>query len=208
VTVSKGASIKKVVIVTDPMCSWCWGMTNEFERARRELVRDVEFDFMLGGINTHGTQPIGDYGRRYLMKLWQDVHETTGQEFGFKLPLEYVHNSVLPCLAVEAVRDVNNESALKFLHHLQRRFFVDGDNINDLVLLGKAAESFGVDAEHLARCVDDPAYKERVKFQFDSATRFGTNALPSLLVEKQGSLKLLAGGFVDAEMLQYLLATQ
>ena len=201
-------AIEKVVIVTDPMCSWCWGMTSEFELAREELSGRIEFDFILGGINTHGTQPIGDYGRRYLMKLWQDVHATTGQEFGFKLPHEYVHNSVLPCLAVESVRDVNNEAALQFLHRLQRRFFVDGENINDLQLLGQEAQSFGVGPEQLARCVADPGYKERVKFQFDVATRFGTNALPSLLVEKQGNLTLLAGGFVDAEMLQYLLSTQ
>jgi protein-disulfide isomerase-like protein with CxxC motif len=40
----------------------------------------------IGGVNTHGTQPIGDHGRRLLMHIWRDVQATTGQRFGFRLP--------------------------------------------------------------------------------------------------------------------------
>lgn len=198
--------IAKVVLVTDPMCSWCWGMADEFETVRNQLKGRVEVDFILGGINTHGTQPIGDYGRRYLMKLWQEVHATTGQTFGEKLPEVYVHNSSLPCLVVEAVRDSSNEDALTFLRQLQYRFFVQGENVNDHDVLCEAATSFGLTESEFEQRIANSTYRARVQFQFDNATRFGTNALPSVLVEKDGYLQLLAGGFVDAQMLCELLA--
>jgi putative protein-disulfide isomerase len=198
--------ITKVVMVTDPMCSWCWGMATDFENARRKLKETVPFDLMLGGINVHGTQPIGDYGRRFLMRLWREVADTTGQEFGFELPDEYVHNSVLPCLAVEAARDAGIDAAFELLHKLQYRFFVQGRDITDADLLVEEAQTVGIAPDVLRERSADPAYLARVRFQFDNAKQFGTQALPSLLVEKDGALQLLAGGYVDAPMLEELLA--
>ncbi len=198
--------MKRVVLVSDPMCSWCWGMARDFEAARAALADAFEFDLMLGGINTHGTQPIGAYGRRYLMKLWQEVEATTGQAFGFALPDEYVHNSVLPCLLLEAWREDHAAPPFALLHELQARFFVRGENISDPDLLSNVAEAFEV-ADFASR-VGDPSLTERLRFQFDNAGAFGTNALPSLLIEDERGLRLLAGGYVDAEMMQSLLSAQ
>ena len=36
---------------------------------------------------------------------WHEVQATTGQQFGFKLPDEFVYNSTLPCLAIQVVRE-------------------------------------------------------------------------------------------------------
>ncbi len=198
--------MNRVVLVTDPMCSWCWGMATEFERAREALSGRFEFDLMLGGINPHGTQPIGDYGRRFLMKLWKEVEATTGAPFGYRFPEEYVHNSVLPCLVLEAVRAELNKAPFEMLHELQRRFFVEGRNINDLAELLSVVEHFGVGTEKVETAITDPGLKERLLFQFDSANSFGTNAMPSLLVGTGPELRLLAGGYVDAPMLTTLLS--
>ena len=109
-----------VYVVTDPMCSWCWGMAGAVEEAAHVLRDEVTFELLLGGINTHGTQPIGEFGRRHLMKLWQEVHATTGQPFGFRLPDEFIYNSTLPCVAVEALRRRSGVAPFGFLHRLQQ----------------------------------------------------------------------------------------
>lgn len=197
--------MQRVVLVTDPMCSWCWGMTAEFERARQTNRNRVTFDLLLGGINTHGTQPIGDYGRRFLFKLWREVADTTGQTFGFVLPDAYVHNSTLPCVAVQAVRQISSEVPFDYLHELQRRFFATGEDITDRGLLTDAAVQFGIDRDEFRGAIEASITLESVRFQFDNARSFGTQALPSLLLEVDGKLQLLAGGFIDAEMLGTLL---
>lgn len=78
------------------MCSWCWGMSAAVEEAAHHLADEVRFDLLLGGINLHATHPIGEFGRRHLLKLWGEVQATTGQKFGFQLPDEFVYNSLMP----------------------------------------------------------------------------------------------------------------
>ncbi|MEM9623371.1 MAG: hypothetical protein AAF993_17100 [Pseudomonadota bacterium] len=182
-------------------------MAAEFERARAQLADEIEFDLLLGGINTHGTQPIGDYGRRYLLRLWREVEETTGQKFAYRFPDEYVHNSTLPCVAIEAVRMLSGEVPFDYLHKLQTQFFLYARDLNDRGLLLDMAAQSGVPATDLEPLLDDSALLERVRFQFNHAGSFGTQALPSLLWQAHptAELQLFAGGYVDAQMLVELV---
>ena len=135
--------LRKAIVVTDPMCSWGWGTAKAIEEAAHALTGEVEFDLLLGGINVHGTQPIGDYGRRYLNKIWREVNEVTGQSFGFKLPEEFIYISTLACVALEAFRRRSGVAPFGFLHRLQQALFEAGENINDPEVLESLAGEFG-----------------------------------------------------------------
>ena len=74
----------RVVFVTDPMCSWCWGMADAIDEVRERFLDQCDFDIQLGGINTHGTRPIGDYGRRRLKRLWEEESAVTGVTFSYQ----------------------------------------------------------------------------------------------------------------------------
>ena len=189
----------KILIVTDPMCSWCWGMTPEVDRARAVLPE--AFDLLLGGINVHGTQPIGEFGRSHLMGIWREVQATTGQAFGFKLPTPLIYNSTLPCVAVQAVRQVIGVPPFDYLHLLQERFFVDGVDINDLDALTGAAIDCGVSRAAFVQAAGSERVRAEVQFQINTSRVFGTNALPSVLSEQKGDRRLLAGGYLNAEAL-------
>lgn len=195
----------RIVVVTDPLCSWCWGMSSAVEEAAARLAGAVTFDFLLGGVNVHATQPIGDYGRRLLMRIWHEVQATTGTDFGFRLPDPFVFNSTLPCLAIAAVRRHSERPPFGYLHLLQQRFFVEGADLNDLELLARAAGNFGVPRQVVIDGVADEALRTTVANEFESSRRYGTNALPSLLVESAGEKRLLAGGYADADMLEQLI---
>lgn len=199
------ASPVKIWLVTDPLCSWCWGMSQAVEAAVVRLEGEAEFDFLLGGINVHGTQPIGEYGRRHLMRIWREVQETTGQTFGFRLPDVLVYNSAAACMAVEAVRRLTGKAPFGYLHRLQQLFFVEGRDINDPDLLAGIARDFGCDRNAFAALLDDPAVADHVRDEFAGARLYGTNALPNVLWEGSGGRELLAGGYADADMLVELI---
>ena len=169
-----------------------------------ELGESMELDFLLGGINTHGTQPIGDYGRRHLFKIWHEVQATTGQQFGFRLPESFVYNSTLPCRAVQVVREHLGMPPFGYLHRLQQLFFVEGRNINDLELVAEVAEDFGVSRDTIRRESKDDRITQLVSFDFSTSRRYGTNALPSVLWDENGERGLLAGGYLDAATLTEL----
>lgn len=198
--------VRKAIVVTDPMCSWCWGMAKAIEEAAHALAGKVEFDILLGGINVHGTQPIGDYGRRYLNKIWREVNEVTGQSFGFKLPDEFIYNSTLACVALEAFRRRSGVAPFGFLHRLQQALFEAGENINDPEVLESLAGEFGWRRGELAAELEDKELHGLVAEQFSKAGSYGTNALPAVLVDDGSERKLLLGGYADSGMLVELLS--
>ncbi|NIP14389.1 MAG: hypothetical protein GWM88_06525 [Pseudomonadales bacterium] len=180
-------------------------MSQAVESALARLEGEVEFDFLLGGINVHGTQPIGEYGRRHLMRIWRDVQETTGQTFGFRLPDVFVYNSTAACMAVEAVRGLTGTAPFGYLHRLQQLFFVEGRDVNDRDLLAGIASDFGCDRAAFVALLDDPAVAAHIREEFAGARRYGTNALPNVLWESGNGRELLAGGYADADMLVELV---
>ncbi|XOV85741.1 MAG: DsbA family protein [bacterium] len=194
-----------MVIVTDPMCSWCWGMSNDIDQARQAADSEVTFDLMLGGINTTGTLPMGEYGRRYLKRLWAEVSATTGQHFGELVADNYIHNSRLPCLALEAIRLQSGNPPFDFLRTLQNSFFTQQQNINDRQTLLRLATQSGYDAVRLGKLMDSVEVNARLDFQFENSGAFGTGALPSVLIEVNQKMRLLAGGYVDDSMLRQLI---
>ncbi|MYG12016.1 MAG: hypothetical protein F4171_04385 [Gammaproteobacteria bacterium] len=196
---SIGTGGAKILIVTDPMCSWCWGMTPEVDRARAVLPE--AFDLLLGGINVHGTQAIGDFGHSHLMGIWREVQATTGQAFGFNLPTPLIYNSTLPCIAVQAVREALGGPPFDYLHRLQERFFVEGVDINDLETLAATALDCGVGREAFLQAAGSEKVRAAVRFQMNTSRDFGTNALPSVLEERDDERRLLAGGYLNAEAL-------
>lgn len=195
----------RVWVVTDPLCSWCWGMAQAVESAAGQLEGEVEFDFLLGGINVHGTQPIGEYGRRHLMRIWRDVQETTGQAFGFRLPDGLVYNSTGACMAVESVRRLIGRAPFGYLHRLQQLFFLEGRDISQRELLAGIAREFGCDRQAFLELLDDPAVAAHIREEFAGARQYGTNALPNVLWEAGDGRELLAGGYADADMLVELV---
>ena len=137
----------KVNFVTDPMCSWCWGMADSIKEVQDKYKDKIELDLMLGGTNTDSADFVGEYGKKFLLHLWQEIHEITGKEFGFKLPQSYVHNSLLPCLAIELLKAQDLNKAFDLLHELQSLFFVKGLNISDMSLLLEVVSNYGVTKE-------------------------------------------------------------
>ncbi len=195
----------RVLVVTDPMCSWCWGMSAAVEETAHLLRDEVTFDLLLGGVNTHATQPIGDFGRRHLMKLWHEVNATTAQPFGYKLPDDFIYNSTLACVAVEALRQRLGLAPFGFLHRLQQCFFVEGRNISTAAELDRVAQEFGWAPEELLEALEDEELHSRTRAQFESSRRYGTNALPNVLIEEAGERRLLLGGYVDSQMMVMLI---
>jgi putative protein-disulfide isomerase len=196
----------KVVFVTDPMCSWCWGMASDVERTRRDAAADFDFDVLLGGINIGSTQPITHFARDRLASIWRTVFEVTAAEFGPGLPADnFVYNSTRACVAVEAVRSIQGRPPFEYLLRLQTRFFVDGLDVTDAELLRAEATTIGVEADSFDAAVQSPQTLTRVRDGFALAKSYGTAALPSVLLEVDGVRRLVAGGFVDAPTLLAML---
>jgi putative protein-disulfide isomerase len=180
-------------------------MAPAVEEAAHRLSEEVVFDVLLGGVNVHATQPIGDFGRRHLIRLWREVHATTGAHFGYSLPDPFIYNSTLACVAVEALRRRTGSAPFGFLHRLQQCLFEEGRNTAIPEVLDWVAQEFGWAQGELAAELDDEALHDRVREQFEGSRTYGTNALPNVLIESEGPRRLLFGGYADSDMIVTLI---
>jgi len=180
-------------------------MSTAVEEAAHHLRGEVTFEVLLGGINTHATQPIGEFGRRHLMRLWREVSDTTGAAFGYRLPDAFVYNSTLPCIALEALRRRTGTAPFGFLHRLQQCLFEEGRNTTTLEVLDWIAREFGWAPGELAGELEDEALRAEVRRQFEGSRRYGTNALPNVLIGSADERRLLFGGYADSAMIVELV---
>lgn len=180
-------------------------MSAAVEEAAHRLSGQVRFELLLGGINTHASQPIGDFGRRHLMRLWQEVEATTGAAFGYRLPDPFVYNSTLPCVAIEAVRRRAGMAPFGFLHRLQQCLFEEGRDIASAEVLDWVAREFGWAPGEIIAELEDTTLREQLRTQFEGSRTYGTNALPNVLIETAGARRLLFGGYADSDMMVQLI---
>jgi putative protein-disulfide isomerase len=193
--------MRRVLLVSDPLCSWCWAFTPEFEDAMRTLAARVDFDLLLGGINLGASHPLGDAAQARFDRLWNEVFETTGQTFSHRLPPDFVYNSTRPCIALHAFRSLTGAPPFEFLHILQERFFAHGEDVTAAALLSDVAVQLGVSRAAFEDACADPAIEARTLQEFAESKRYGTNALPSVLIEDESGRRLFAGGWMSAAQL-------
>jgi putative protein-disulfide isomerase len=194
--------VADVILVTDPMCSWCWGMARDVEAARRALAGEFDFDLIMGGINLGSSRGVSELARARLAGVWHNVAEVTGVAFGPGLPAgDFVYDSTNACLAIEAVRRLSGHAPFELLHRLQRRFFVASEDITRFAVLAEEVAALGIDAADFRAIWRAPATRQRVLAGFVAARSHGTAALPSVLLERDGRRRLVAGGYLDAATL-------
>ena len=160
---------------------------------------------MLGGTNTDSADFVGEYGKKFLLHLWQEIHEITGKEFGFKLPQSYVLNSLLPCLAIELLKAQDLNKAFDLLHELQSLFLVKGLYISDMSLMLEVVSNYGVTKEQAELGIRQSKLKERVRFQFENSRSFATTVIPNILFDDGKRYRLLLGGYADFEVIENTL---
>ena len=204
-------SLRKVWWVSDPLCSWCWGMAGEFEQVRAALQGRVQFDLLLGGINVQAVTPLAAAGHDGLLarfqEIWQRVAHVTGQTFSMRFPADatFVYNSLPQCRAVAALRQRLGRAPFAYMHALQSAFFIEARDTSSLLLLAELAACEGVAPEDFLDALNDPQLDDALALEMQIARGYGTTALPAVLVETEHGRSLLAGGYADAPTLQQLI---
>jgi putative protein-disulfide isomerase len=190
-----------VTFVTDPLCSWCWGTLPEIQKALAALEGKVRFELLMGGLQVGGHGPINAFHRRQLERLWQEVHETTGQTFSGIIPAAFSYHSEIPCRAVVAVAAAHGHAPWRFFEALQRAFYVRGLDLAQPEVLAAIANEFNMASDALITMLQDPAIISATRAEFARANALAAHALPTVLLDTGDGPRLVAGGYITAQFL-------
>lgn len=178
-------------------------MAPEIAHVRRTLRGRLDFDLALGGINVGNDSPLRDSAKKRFRALWREVNAVTGQQFCMRTPSdpEFIYNSRPACLAVMAARVSLSAPPFEFLESMQRAFFLDARNVTAREIIEDLVHEAGIDLETFREALESPAVSRALDEEMGGCRRFGTQALPAVLVETESGRRLFAGGYVSHDFL-------
>lgn len=70
----------KLVLVADPMCSWCYGFAKEMTSLQARHP-EMSLDIVVGGLRAGATDILDEAGKRLRLEHWARVEQASGLPF-------------------------------------------------------------------------------------------------------------------------------
>lgn len=195
----------KIYYVMDVMCGWCYAFSDVITKINEEFKDQVDFSIVPAGMwlneNIKKITPnFSDFIRENNIR----ITEISGKEFGedFYLMLkdrDTVLDSLPGSKAINIINKIDNKASFKYLKALQKEFFVNGKNMNDLNVYSKIAEEFGIDGENFKKQFSSKKLIDETFKQFNFAKELGVRSYPSLVLVINEEPSLISSGYLPFE---------
>lgn len=198
----------KLIYVADPMCSWCYGFGKEVS-ALVQRHPELTLEIVTGGLRDGGTEKLDDSGKRFRLEHWARVEAASGLPFnreGFLARENFVYDTEPICRAFVAARLLAPDAdLLSVFRALQRGFYIDALDTTDgrtLSLLASQALSeagHAIDAEAFFQQWTSATVIAATKGDFAWARSVGVRSFPALILEQEGRLQMVSGGYAHVD---------
>lgn len=195
----------KIYYIMDVMCGWCYSFSDVITNINEEFKEYVDFSIVPAGMwvdeNVKKITPkFIDFIRENNIR----ITEFSGKEFGedFYLMLkdrDMVLDSLPGSKAINIINKIDNKASFKYLKALQKEFFVNGKNMNDLNVYSKIAEELGIDGENFKKQFSSKELIDETFKQFNFANELGVRSYPSLVLVINEETSLISSGYLPFE---------
>ncbi|MDN5202627.1 DsbA family protein [Fulvivirgaceae bacterium BMA10] len=191
----------ELIYVGDPMCSWCWGISDEIEKIRNQFKDTLEFRVILGGLRPGGGDPWNDEFKSFLKEHWTHVNQRSGKLFSFELfkKAYFDYDTEPPSRAVRIVRDMLPEKEFDFFKEVQHRFYVENEDPGNIDFYKPICEKFGIDFSIFIEHFQSDKYKRLTKEDFQESRQLGVSGFPSVLLKNAEHIFPISYGFSTSE---------
>ena len=200
----------ELIYVGDPMCSWCWGISNEVDRLTATFENDIKFRLVLGGLRPGTTTPMDNGMRQFLRHHWEEVNKLSGQPFSFGIldSTDFVYDTEPACRAVVIARSFNPGLELAFFREVQKAFYVENKNTNKVDCYLEICRKLGLDESRFLEAWESGKYLSQTQKEFIAARNMGVSSFPTILLRKGKTVTPLAVGYASFDQLQERLLEQ
>ena len=198
------SSAPEFIYVGDVMCSWCWGFAPTLHLLEERFGLPIRV--INGGLRPGPhSQELDDQMAGYLGNHWEKVAEASGQPFDPSF-LErrdgWRFDSETPAIAVTAMRDRDEKSALSFFADIQMAFFAEGVDITDPAEYRNLVKGYPVEADLFLDYLVSPEARSAAWKDFERARSLGIASFPALLLRTNGRLAIVTKGWQPYEKLE------
>ncbi|WP_323757157.1 DsbA family protein [Roseivirga sp.] len=197
---------KEIIYVGDPMCSWCYGISNHLKRLKTEYSQ-FKFSIVVGGLRPGGGEAWDDQMKSFLRHHWEEVTERSGQPFGYSLfeKDNFNYDTEPPCRAVVASRKWMKENDLEFFESVSRKFYVDNEDPSEGEFYRSICEEYNIPFDEFLKDFegDEAKYKTHQEFQLNR--QWGVKGYPTVLFKSKDQLYQINHGYTEFEQMQFVI---
>lgn len=188
-----------LIYIGDPLCSWCYGIAPELDILKEQL-KEIDFHIVMGGLRPFNTEKAIDMAD-FLREHWVEIEQRTAQPFCYEIlhNSDFVYDTEPPSRAAIVVRNMNPTLELDFFKAVQRAFYFENKDTNQIETYLELAEEFGLDIHDFERLYASDAIKTQTKKDFQLSQDMRIRGFPSIVYKKGADFHLVANGFDTAE---------
>lgn len=174
---------KELILVADPMCSWCWGFSPAVSSIRRNFGDRLNILLVVGGLRPGNDKVMDEEAKSYIRHHWEEVNKASGQPFDFDFfeRDDFTYDTEPACRACVTVRALKTDATLNYLELLHRSFYANNQDITDTSVLASLAVSLGVDANHFADVFNSEEARAATIDDFQVARNLGVTGFPTVV---------------------------
>ena len=186
-----------IIYVGDPMCSWCYGISNELIQLESELSSTYNFELVVGGLRPGGGDEWNTDFRSFLKHHWEDVAKASGQRFNYDiLDLEEFNYDTEPaCRSVVVIRDIAPDKAFDWFASVQKGFYYENEDPKNVEFYKSICEVHNINFQEFKTRFQSEEYVQKTKNDFAIAAQLGVRSFPTILLKRNDSLSIVANGF-------------
>lgn len=195
----------------DTLCGWCYGFGPTIARISDEWSDHVDLVVYAGGMITADNARAISEMADFIREARQRVEETTGVSFGdaflhgLLTRQDIILDSEPPARALETMRALSPQNVLAFSHRLQRALYADGMDLSSETTYRKLASEASLDEDQFISTMNSTEIHEAVADEFDYVVSLGIGGFPTLLLEIEDNVHVVAHGYAPFDHIDTML---
>lgn len=194
----------KLIYFGDPMCSWCWGLTNHLNKIVNTFKDKLDFEMIMGGLRPGGGDLWNDAMKSFIRQHWVHVEQRSGQPFRFDLlnRESFNYDTEPACRAVRVIRDLLPEKEFEFFRRIQYAFYVENEDPTISNFYRNICEQVEIDFNEFIDLFESTQYMKLVKEDFISSQNYGIRGFPSLILKTADKNEVITIGYAEYEKME------
>lgn len=190
----------ELIYVGDPMCSWCYGFTGQWNALLLQQS-SLKVKYIMGGLRPDGNEAMKEL-KDFLKEHWLEIHHRTGMPFKYEiLDRDMVYNTEPACRAVVTVRHLFPEKTKDFFQKTQMAFYFENHNPYATASYKKIVNDLRLDGEAFEKFYNSDAARKMVVNDFATAAQLGANGFPTVLLKFKNQYQVISRGYAETAVM-------
>lgn len=176
------------------MCSWCWGFNKTWNKVKKSLPKNINIQYVLGGLAPDSDEIMSDKMREYIQYNWQKIEKNipgTIFNYDFWTNCTPVRSTYPACRAVIAAKNQNDQLEISIINAIQEAYYLYAKNPSKDTTLINIAKAIGLNVTQFKKDLNSKTTQQQLDNNINLSKSLGAKGFPSIILEKDSVAKLI-----------------